>query len=207
MQQTDNRYFIINKPYGMVSQFVSSEKVRLLGELDFEFPAGTHAIGRLDSKSEGLLILTTDKRLTKLLFEGEIKHQRTYLIQAEGILSEESLQQLRNGIAIGINNETYITQPCNVIVVEKPADLFNRLRLFPDYLPQTWLQITLTEGKFHQIKKMCTAVGHDCKRLIRIAIEDIVLGDLKPGAVQEIQAETLFKLLLLEEEKRSLFPL
>ena len=195
-----NRYFIINKPYQMVSQFVSSEKVRLLGDLDFIFPEGTHAIGRLDKNSEGLLILTTDKRITKLLFESDAKHKRTYLVQAEKIMNEESLQLLRNGVAIRINNKPYTTLPCEVTVVQKPPDLFSHLREFKDYLPQTWLHITLAEGKFHQIKKMMAGLGHDCKRLIRIAIEDLKLGNLQPGEVQEMEAANFFKLLLIENE-------
>lgn len=195
-----SRYFIINKPYQMVSQFVSSEKVRLLGDLDFKFPEGTHAVGRLDNKSEGLLILTTDKRVTKLLFESKTKHKRTYLIQAEKIISNERLEQLRTGVVIRINHETYTTQPCEVTVVEKPTDLYSRLQEFKDYLPQTWLHVTLTEGKFHQIRKMFAGVGHDCKRLIRIAIEDLTLGNMQPGEVQEIEAADFFKLLKLEKE-------
>ena len=198
MALSHNRYFIINKPYQMVSQFTSSEKVRLLGELDFDFPAGTHAVGRLDNKSEGLLILTTNKRITKLLFEGDTKHKRTYLVQAEKVMNEETLQQLRNGVSIKINNETYTTQPCEVMVVQKPTNLFTHSRTFEDYLPQTWLHITLTEGKFHQIKKMLATVGHDCKRLIRIAIENLVLGNLRPGEVQEMPEEVFLKLLMLD---------
>lgn len=195
-----NRYFIINKPYQMVSQFISSEKVRLLGELDFIFPEGTHAIGRLDNNSEGLLILTTDKRITRLLFESDTRHKRTYLVQAEKIMGAESLQQLRNGVAIRINNKSYTTLPCEVTVVQKPPDLFSHLREFKNYLPQTWLHITLTEGKFHQIRKMLAGVGHDCKRLIRIAIENLELGNLQPGEVLEMQAANFFKLLLIENE-------
>lgn len=200
MNPTTNRYFVINKPYQMVSQFISPEKVRLLCDLDFEFPAGTHAVGRLDNKSEGLLILTTNKRITKLLFESDTKHTRTYLIQAEKVVAEEQLQQLRNGVAIRIDHETYTTQPCEVTIVQKPANLYSRSHEFKDYLPQTWLHITLTEGKFHQIRKMFAGVGHDCKRLIRIAIEDVVIGNMQPGEVLELQEETFFELLKLKKE-------
>jgi 16S rRNA U516 pseudouridylate synthase RsuA-like enzyme len=69
MSTSPHRYFIINKPYNMVSQFISSHNVRLLGDLDFDFPEGTHAIGRLDNHSEGLLLLTTNKKVTRLLFD------------------------------------------------------------------------------------------------------------------------------------------
>ena len=77
------RYFIIYKPVNMVSQFISSHEVRLLGDLGFDFPEGTHAIGRLDQHSEGLLLLTTNKKITKQLFQGEKPHTRTYLVQVK----------------------------------------------------------------------------------------------------------------------------
>ena len=80
-----NRYFIVHKPFNMVSQFVSPDDVKLLGEIDFDFPEGTHAIGRLDNHSEGLLILTTDKRVTKRLFSSKIPHRRTYLVQVNQV--------------------------------------------------------------------------------------------------------------------------
>ncbi|HEV7620809.1 MAG TPA: pseudouridine synthase, partial [Flavisolibacter sp.] len=81
MKKEGHRYFIVHKPLNMVSQFISKDDVGLLGDLDFKFPEGTHAIGRLDSNSEGLLILTTNKKVTKLLFQGEQPHKRTYLVE------------------------------------------------------------------------------------------------------------------------------
>lgn len=200
MSQPAHRYFIVNKPYQMVSQFVSPEKVRLLSHLCFEFPEGTHAVGRLDNKSEGLLILTTNKRVTKLLFESDTPHKRTYLIQAEKIMGEEKLEQLRKGVSIGIKGSRYLTQPCEVEIVEKPANLFSRLQEFKDYLPQTWVRITLTEGKFHQLRKMFAVVGHDCKRLIRTSIEDLQLGDLQPGEVRELDEDYFFQRLKIEND-------
>jgi pseudouridine synthase len=98
MNQNPNRYFIINKPYKMVSQFVSPDKVNLLGDIDFDWPEGTHAIGRLDNNSEGLLILTTNKRVTKLLFESDTPHKRTYLVHVEKVVTPERLLQLQTGI-------------------------------------------------------------------------------------------------------------
>src|ERR1700733_15348898 len=85
-----HRYFLLNKPRDMVSQFVSSHKVGLLGELNFTFPAGTHALGRLDKDSEGLLLLTTDKRAGRLLFLSGLPHLRTYLVMVQNELSPET---------------------------------------------------------------------------------------------------------------------
>ena len=87
----------------MVSQFVSSHRVNLLSDLTFQFPEGTHAVGRLDSNSEGLLnSATTNKRVTRLLFQGETHHKRIYLVQVEKVVSEETLQQLRMGVVIRV---------------------------------------------------------------------------------------------------------
>lgn len=197
-----NRYFIINKPYKMVSQFVSPDKVNLLGDLDFDFPEGTHAIGRLDNNSEGLLILTTNKRVTKLLFEGPIPHKRTYLVQVEKVVTEERLKQLQTGITIRVKGGGYYTtSPCEVHIVEKPSDLPKRGHEFREDLPHSWLTITLTEGKYHQIRKMVSSVYHHCKRLIRVSIEDLELGDLQPGCVREIEEEDFFRKLKIDNWK------
>lgn len=194
-----HRYFIIHKPYNMVSQFVSSDKVRLLGELDFDFPEGTHAIGRLDSHSEGLLILTTNKKVTRLLFESEKPHKRTYLVQVRHIMKEEKVQQLREGVPILVENETtYITKPCNIRIAESPKNWAPGVTEIPRQYPHTWLEINLIEGKFHQVRKMVAAVGHPCRRLIRVAIEDLTLGDLPPGGVREMEEQLFFHLLKIE---------
>jgi 23S rRNA pseudouridine2457 synthase len=187
---------MLHKPINMVSQFVSSHDVKLLGNIDFEWPPRTHAIGRLDSPSEGLLILTTDKRITKLLYNSEVKHSRTYIVQVIGVVAEDALQQLRDGISILIRGNVYwTTTPCEVQIIEKPnyfAPLKNELHVS---VASTWLQITLTEGKFRQVRKMCLAAGHKCKRLIRTSVEDMHLGNLKPGKVLEFTENDFFKLL------------
>jgi 23S rRNA pseudouridine2457 synthase len=188
-----HRYFIINKPYHMVSQFISSHKVRLLGDLDFNFPEGTHAIGRLDNHSEGLLLLTTDKRVTKLLFESKVPHKRTYLVKVRRNVSQETLLQLQQGVSIIIKGgNTYITTPCDVQIVQPPDDLFKGGSNQRLDLPSTWLSITLTEGKYHQVRKMVAAVGHQCVRLIRTIIENVTLGNLQAGEVREVDEVYFF---------------
>lgn len=195
-----NRYFVINKPFDMVSQFVSTHEVRLLGHLDFDFPPGIHAVGRLDNDSEGLLILTTNKKVTRLLFLSDEPHKRTYLVQINNILSEENLRRLQTGIDIRIKTGvTYTTTPCDVEVVINPEehyDLGERLTAWPPY---TWLLITITEGKFHQVRKMIAATGHKCKRLIRISIEDLKLDGLKAGEVRELEEKDFFAKLKIGE--------
>lgn len=202
MSETPHRYFIINKPYKMVSQFISPDNVGLLGDLDYDFPEGTHAIGRLDNNSEGLLLLTTNKRVTALLFQSDVPHKRTYLVQVEKVVTPERLEQLRSGVKIRIRGGgDWITTPCDVQIVEKPKDLYKRNHEFREDLPHTWLTITLTEGKYHQIRKMVSVVYHHCKRLIRISIEDMELGNMQPGEVREIEEEEFFTKLKIDNWK------
>jgi len=195
-----HRYFAINKPYKMVSQFVSPDKVRLLGELDFDFPEGTHAIGRLDNNSEGLLLLTTNKKVTKLLFESDVPHKRTYLVLVRNVVSEETLELLRTGITIRVaEGKDYVTTPCEAEISPVPYQFIEHFKSYREDIPHTWLLLTLTEGKYHQVRKMVAAVRHQCKRLIRVSIEDMELGDLPPGAVREMEEKEFFRLLKIED--------
>lgn len=183
----------------MVSQFISPDNVGLLGQLDFVFPEGIHAIGRLDKQSEGLLILTTNKKITRLLFESKVPHKRTYLVQVRDEVSQLKIEMLQKGVTIKIKGGAdYITTPCDAVIVPKPENLYTREDAYREGLPNTWLLITLTEGKFHQVRKMVDAISHRCKRLIRIGIEDLLLGDLLPGQVKEIEEKLFFDLLKIQ---------
>jgi 23S rRNA pseudouridine2457 synthase len=192
-----DRYFMLHKPYGMESQFVSPHAGPLLGDLAFSFPAGTHAIGRLDKYSEGLLLLTTNKKITALLFESPLPHKRTYLVQVKHLVNKTSVAQLRSGVSIRITGEMYYkTPPCEVHIVQ-PSH-FPSPRPFPPYVESTWLSITITEGKFRQVRKMVAAVRHRCMRLIRTSIEDMELGTLQPGEIKELNRSTFFSQLKLK---------
>ena len=183
----------------MVSQFVSPDKVGLLGDLGFAFPEGTHAIGRLDNDSEGLLILTTDKSVTRLLFLAKNPHLRSYLIMVQHEMTEETLQQLKDGIAIKVKEgEFYTAKPVSIEIVTEPEKLYPYAGDHRNAYPHTWLVITLTEGKFHQVRKMVQAVRHRCQRLIRLNISNLELGDLKPGEVKEIDETIFYELLGLK---------
>jgi 23S rRNA pseudouridine2457 synthase len=193
MQQIINRYFILYKPFNMVSQFISTHKVGLLGDLDFTFPEGTHAIGRLDNHSEGLLLLTTNKKVTRLLFLSETPHKRTYLVQINNKLSNANLEKLRTGVSFKIKTGVmYTIAPCEVLIVQKPETICLMEERLTAYPPNTWLLITITEGKYHQVRKMIAAIRHKCKRLIRISIEDLCLGDLSPGKISELGEKEFF---------------
>lgn len=187
---------MVHKPYGMESQFKENFPSALLGDLAFAFPEGTHAIGRLDKPSEGLLLLTTNKKITKLLFESAVPHRRTYLVQVKYSVSDERLKQLQTGVTIRVDGGGYYTTPpCQAERADAPP--FPSPKPYPDLPEHTWLQLTITEGKYRQVRKMVAAIGHRCLRLIRISIEDLKLENLQPGAVKEVGEEQFFQLLKL----------
>jgi 23S rRNA pseudouridine2457 synthase len=168
----------------MVSQFVSTHEVNLLHQLDFVFPEGTHAIGRLDQNSEGLLLLTTNKKITKLLFQGPVPHNRTYLVQVKNTITTQG--------------QSFRTTPCLVKKIESPLNLALVEKPLHKNAENSWLEITLTEGRFHQVRKMVAAVNHKCIRLIRTSIEDIHIGTMQPGEVIEFNENDFFRLLKLD---------
>ena len=199
MPISPHRYFILNKPYNIVSQFVSTHAVGLLGDLNIDWPEGIHAVGRLDNLSEGLLILTTNKKVTRLLFEGSTPHARTYMVLVNHAVMEESLQQLRNGVPFRIRGgSSYTSIPCEAEIVIDPGISFPHPYVMTKNISYTWLRITLTEGKFHQVRKMVSVIHHRCKRLVRVGIEDLLLGNLQPGCVKEFSEEEFFRLLKIE---------
>jgi len=193
-----HRYFIVYKPVNMVSQFVSSHEVNLLHQLNFAFPEGTHAIGRLDQNSEGLLLLTTNKKITKLLFQGPVPHNRTYLVQVKNVVSPDTINKLAGGIEISATNgQIFKTTPCIVKILDQPLHLAVVEKPLHKNVQSSWLEITLTEGRFHQVRKMVAVVNHKCIRLIRTSIEDITIGSMGPGDVIELNENDFFRLLKL----------
>lgn len=180
-------YFLVYKPKGMLSQFVSPYEHPLLGDLHFDFPAGTQAVGRLDADSEGLLILTTDKSLTRKLMHPDKRCSKKYSVQVKGAVSEQSLDILRRGIPIPVQGKGEVTTlPCLISAIPRPANLAEIEDAFNESLPHAWLEFTLTEGRKRQIRKMCKIIGHPVRRLIRTSIAGLSIGDMKPGEVKAV---------------------
>lgn len=179
----EHQHFIVHKPYGYLSQFVTDvRKKKLLGGL-YDFPAGTMAIGRLDEDSEGLLLLTTDGKQSELVRSKKV--EKEYYAQVDGDIGPEALARLQQGVEIGLGKERYQTLPCQVFKLVPPPDFPERSRRIRDdrHGPTSWVSITLGEGKNRQVRKMTAAVGFPTLRLIRVRIGGIHLGDLPPGAV------------------------
>lgn len=187
------QYFVLYKPYGYLSQFTKEiPSHQTLADLH-DFPNEVYPVGRLDKDSEGLLILTNDKRLTDYLLNPQNKHQRTYLAQVEGVLTPSAIQQLQEGVTIKVNKKAYTTLPAKAKSVEVPSlpqrDPPIRYRAA---IPTSWLQLTLIEGKNRQVRKMCAKVGFPVLRLVRTQIEELKLRDMKVGEVRTFEKKELF---------------
>ncbi|SDB90751.1 pseudouridine synthase [Williamwhitmania taraxaci] len=190
MEITDkphHRHFIIHKPYGYLCQFVCElPRKKLIGEL-YDFPAGTMAIGRLDEESEGLLFLTTDGMMSEIIRSKKI--EKEYYAQVDGLITDEAIEQLREGVEIGIRDVKYITNPCKAFRLENAPNFQPRTRKIRDdrHGPTCWISITLTEGKERQVRKMTAAVGFPTLRLMRVRIGEIHLGTLEACRVVEVE--------------------
>ena len=183
-----HRHFILHKPHGYLSQFIVNGKKKkrhkLLGDL-YNFPEGTMAIGRLDRDSEGLLLLTTDGKVSYEVLSS--KYEKEYYVQVDGIITKEAIEQLKKGVEIGIEGKKHITKPCQASLIEDPKHLPIENRRVRDkrHGLVSWASITLTEGKFRQVRKMTAAIGFPTLRLIRVRIGEVKLN-IKVGEVFEL---------------------
>jgi 23S rRNA pseudouridine2457 synthase len=181
-----HHHFILHKPFGYLSQFVTdAKKKKVLGEL-YQFPEETMAIGRLDEDSEGLLLLTTDGMCSEIIRSKKI--EKEYYVQVDGMITNEAIEKLKTGVEIGVRNVKYITLPCKAHRLLKEPGFSPRTKKIRDerHGPTCWVSITLTEGKIRQVRKMTAAVGFPTLRLFRVRIGNISLGYLKPGEVVEV---------------------
>ena len=186
LTKADHHHFIMHKPYGYLCQFVCElKRKKLVGDL-YDFPAGTMAVGRLDEASEGLLMLTTDGKLSE--FIRSRKTEKEYYAQLDGMITEEALDRLKHGVEIGIRDVKYMTLPCKAFRLESDPGFAPRTRKIRDerHGPTSWVSITITEGKFRQIRKMTAAVGFPTLRLVRVRIGEILLGEMEAGVIREV---------------------
>lgn len=189
-----HRHFIIHKPYGYLSQFVADpkkqKKKKLLSELH-DFPAGTMAIGRLDEDSEGLLLLTTDGKVSEHVRSSKI--EKEYFAQVDGLMTSEAVEKLQQGVEVNIEGVSYVTRQCKASILALDPGFPERSRRIRDdrHGPTSWVSITLTEGKYRQVRKMTAAVGFPTLRLIRVRIGAIYLQDMPSGAVKEVDTFSL----------------
>ena len=177
-----NRVLLFNKPYGVLSQFTDkgtegSKRPTLSGFID---EPGFYPAGRLDKDSEGLMVLTDNGALQARIAHPKYKRAKTYLVQVEGTITEDALAALRKGVDLKDGR----TKPAEARAVEPPQDLWDRdppVR-FRKTVPDSWLEITIREGRNRQVRRMTAHVGLPTLRLIRLSVGDWRLNNLRPGA-------------------------
>jgi len=185
-----HRYIVFHKPFGVVSQFSGGESRSTLK--DFIDVPGVYPVGRLDHDSEGLMLLTDDGLLQHRLTDPRFGHPRTYWAQVEGIPDDRAIQQLSRGIRI----RDYQTLPAKAHLLPSepllpPRDPPIRFR---KNIPTAWIDITLTEGRNRQVRRMTAAVGYPTLRLVRIAIGDLRLEGLASGQWCDLKSTEVARL-------------
>jgi 23S rRNA pseudouridine2457 synthase len=183
MASEGTHIFIFNKPDGVLTQFRRVPGKQTLADFG-PFPRDVHPVGRLDEESEGLLVITNDGTLHHRLIDPKFAHPRTYLVQVELVPGEPALAALRSGVTLGGEK----TRPAVVrALLSEPGLWPKRTPIrFRKTVPTSWLEITITEGKNRQVRRMTAAVGHPALRVVRTAVGPLLLEELRPGESRTI---------------------
>ena len=200
-----HRYLAFHKPFQVLSQFTQGRDVRSPDRrtlADFISVPDVYPVGRLDFDSEGLMLLTNDGVWQQRLSHPKFEHPRTYWVQVEGEPNDEALDPLRRGLRI----QDYQTRPTEAKLIADPESLTPReppIR-YRKHIPTAWLEITLTEGRNRQVRRMTAAIGLPTLRLVRVAIGELwLLEGLVPGASRELTAKELNHLSASSGTRRS----
>ena len=175
-------YYLIYKPYQVLSQFTSSDGKLCLKDI-LNVPKDVYPVGRLDYDSEGLLLLTNDTSINHQLLHPKFAHARTYWVQVDGAITNDAIEALSKGVTISVDGKTYETKkatlkilPDNLLVPERNPPI--RVR---KSIPTSWVSIQLTEGKNRQVRKMFASVGFPVVRLIRSQIGQFSIAQMQPA--------------------------
>lgn len=192
-----HHYYLFHKPYQVLSQFSAEGDKITLAHYFKHLPKNIYPVGRLDYDSEGLLLLTDDKSLTQKLLLPSFAHPRTYWVQVEGAITNEALQQLQEGVTINIDGKQHHTKKAIAQILNDTTEIGPRnppIRVRKN-IPDTWISLTLTEGKNRQVRRMTAAVGFPTLRLIRHAIGKQTIAGILPGNFKELNEAEMRSLL------------
>ena len=178
---------VLNKPYGVLSQFTPEPGSKWRTLADFKLPHGVYALGRLDADSEGLLLFSDEPGLNSKLLDPRHGHRREYWVQVEGRPTPQILTRLSAG---GIQLDGESTRPCRACLLDPAPTIPPRVPPIRvrQTVPDSWITLELTEGKNRQVRRMTAAVGHPTLRLIRVRTGDFRLEGLTPGKWRELTA-------------------
>ena len=175
-------YYLIYKPYQVLSQFTSSDGKLCLKDI-LNVPKDVYPVGRLDYDSEGLLLLTNDTSINHQLLHPKFAHARTYWVQVDGAITNDAIETLSKGVTISVDGKTYETKKAllkilsdRLVVPERNPPI--RVR---KSIPTSWVSIQLTEGKNRQVRKMFASVGFPVVRLIRSQIGQFSIAQMQPS--------------------------
>lgn len=197
-----NLYYLVHKPYKVLSQFSAENGNPGLGSL-YDLAKDVYPVGRLDLDSEGLLLLTNDKSLNNKLLNPSFNHKRTYLVEVDGQPDRTAISALQEGVTINVNGKRYKTKKARVVIVHPEVPERKPAVNYKKHPVRTWVELTLTEGKNRQVRRMTAAVGHPTLRLIRIAIEDLKLNPLKSGEIKQISKKALYDKLNIDSVRKT----
>ncbi len=191
------QYLLFNKPFQVMSQFSPEGDKKTLADYLPGLAKDIYPVGRLDFDSEGLLLLTNDKAITQKLLEPRFAHPRTYWVQVEGQVTEEAIKKLQQGVTISIDGKQYITKRATARILNPAPEIEERnppIR-FRKSIPETWIELTLTEGRNRQVRRMTAAVGYPTLRLIRAAIGKVGIEDITSGEYKTLTLDDMALLM------------
>jgi 23S rRNA pseudouridine2457 synthase len=190
------QYFALYKPYEVLSQFSPEKNKRTLKDC-IQVPSDVYPVGRLDYDSEGLLILTNDPTINAAILHPSNAHERSYLVQVDGQITNDAVARLGKGVIINVDGKSYKTRPARVQLLEAPPEVPERYPpiRFRKNIPTSWIKLTLKEGKNRQVRKMTAATGFPTLRLIRMSIGKLDITGWQPGEIRQFSKQELLSWL------------
>ena len=183
--QSMTQLILFNKPFNVLCQFTDGENRQNLS--DFIDIPGVYAAGRLDKDSEGLLLLTDNGKLQQKISDPKFKQWKTYWVQVEGVIDTKAISSLEQGVKL----KDGLTRPAKAKAIAEPDNLWTRdppVR-YRANIPTSWLELSISEGKNRQVRRMTAATGFPTLRLIRYSIGEYTIDDLAPGGYKTIKLQ------------------
>jgi 23S rRNA pseudouridine2457 synthase len=195
------KYYVFNKPFQVLSQFSSEEGKRTLSDF-LNIDKDCYPIGRLDYDSEGLIIISNDKKLNDYLLNPINKHKREYVVQVEGNIQNSDIDKLKSGVNLNIKGKNHFAKCVDAQIIN---DYFLPERASPirfrANIPTSIIKLSLTEGKNRQVRKMTAAIGFPTLRLIRVSIENLKINGINSGEFIQLNKEEIYKMLKISNIK------